>query len=186
MMNDNQWDNGTLGRDEEFVQASADSAQLDENIDDAIGMNSVMIRLDNEVLARLKEIASQEGLHVKALIRTALSDYVKNKQVSPTQDGRLNSLRFLQDAVTQIEQWCHTANEAKTSGDDAWHVVFKAIFSGQFVSDTRKHLENLGLEVDYYDPDTSYKDDIMAYLDFLRGQVYRATQIFQVKRKVGF
>lgn len=45
----------------------------------------------------------------------------------------------------------------------SWEEVFDKVFS----EDISVHIRGLGLSPDYYDPDTSYKEDVLAYYNAL-------------------
>lgn len=62
------WENGDLGCDEEFARVTNDS----EEIDKALGLQMISIRLDISLIDDLKAIADLQGIGYQPLIRTVL------------------------------------------------------------------------------------------------------------------
>lgn len=73
------WENGTLGRDEEFVRVSDVDG---DSIDQAVGLQMISIRLQKSLIEDLKMIAELNGIGYQPLIKQVLkrfSDAEKKK-----------------------------------------------------------------------------------------------------------
>lgn len=68
------WDDGELGRDEEFIKIAEDIKQ--EAIDDSLELQMISIRLQKALIEDLKMIAKIHGLGYQPLIRQILSRFV--------------------------------------------------------------------------------------------------------------
>ena len=73
------WDNRKLGAQEEFVRKV--SPEREAKIDEALGLHSISIRLQREIIEQLKVLAREEGLGYQPLIRQILTRYVREKKV---------------------------------------------------------------------------------------------------------
>ncbi len=69
-INEAAWDNGEFGHSAEHAVAA--SANLDAEIDDALGLQMISIRLPKKLIDDLKLIAKKEGLGYQPLIRKVL------------------------------------------------------------------------------------------------------------------
>ena len=68
-----QWENGTLGRDEKFVQKSSRTRQ---DLDEKLALQAISIRLQKELIQDLKDIAQINGLGYQTLIKQILNRFV--------------------------------------------------------------------------------------------------------------
>ncbi len=78
MPDEEKWENGELGASEEFVRKV--SKKREQQIDEALNLSVVTIRLDVDLIEELKVIARDEGVTYQALIRQILTRYIINKQ----------------------------------------------------------------------------------------------------------
>jgi predicted DNA binding CopG/RHH family protein len=68
-----EWENGTFGQSDEHVKRS----ELTLNqVDDALGMQSISIRMPRELLEDIKQIASLNGIGYQPLIKQVLNRFV--------------------------------------------------------------------------------------------------------------
>lgn len=67
-----------------------------------------------------------------------------------------NKLYFLKCAITEVYE---VANS-----EMLWKRKFELIFSDSISEQVRKWLNELELSFDWYDPDTSYEEDVKAYV----------------------
>jgi len=68
------WDSGALGRDEEFVGR----VELNElELDEAIGLKSISIRMPVSLIDDLKDIAQIHGLGYQPLMKQVLTRFVE-------------------------------------------------------------------------------------------------------------
>lgn len=76
-MPEEPWESGALGRSEEHVIRAP--AELKEQIDEAIGMQMISIRLQRELIAELKAIADYRGIGYQPLIRDVLRRFTRSE-----------------------------------------------------------------------------------------------------------
>lgn len=69
------WENGALGRDTEHAVRSP--AELTQQIDDALGMQMISIRLPKELIEEYKIIAQVRQLGYQPLMRDALKRFAE-------------------------------------------------------------------------------------------------------------
>ncbi len=81
------WENGDLGRDEKFV--SVVSAERAHEIDDALGLQMISIRLEKDLINSFKLLGARHDMGYQPLMREALKRFV---------DGELKmvALEFLE------------------------------------------------------------------------------------------
>ncbi len=72
------WESGVLGRDEKFVK-KATAAQT-EALQNALGLQMISIRLQNQLIDDLKFIATAHGIGYQPLIRDVLSRFVGSEK----------------------------------------------------------------------------------------------------------
>lgn len=72
-----QWENGTLGRDEKFVQKSGRTKQ---SFDEKLGLKLISIRLPEELIQDLKDIAQINGIGYQPLIKQILNRFVEGEK----------------------------------------------------------------------------------------------------------
>lgn len=68
------WDDRSLGADEEH--AAAADGSYEANLDDALGLQSIAIRLPKEMIRQYKLIAHFHGVGYQPLMRDVLSRFV--------------------------------------------------------------------------------------------------------------
>lgn len=68
-----QWENGALGRDENFVQKSDRTRQ---DLDEKLALQAISIRLQKELIQDLKDIAQINGLGYQTLVKQILNRFV--------------------------------------------------------------------------------------------------------------
>lgn len=73
-----QWENGTLGREEKFVKKS-DAKSLSV-IDEMLALQAISIRLPKSLLQDLKNIAELHGLGYQPLIKQILTRFVDGEK----------------------------------------------------------------------------------------------------------
>ena len=74
---DEMWDNGALGRSEEQVAIAELEINIEDLFDKAAAMTMISIRLQDDLISDLKEIAASHGLGYQPMIRQLLSRFVK-------------------------------------------------------------------------------------------------------------
>lgn len=70
---DEAWEDGTLGRDEAY--AARASAETVQQVDDALGLQMISIRLSKELIQDFKMIAQVHGIGYQPLMRDALTRF---------------------------------------------------------------------------------------------------------------
>lgn len=85
---DGPWETGALGRDPAYVKvAGTRSADLD----DALGLQMISIRLEKGLLRDLKEIAAAHGIGYQPMIRDLLNRFAK-AEIKSILEARLSDL----------------------------------------------------------------------------------------------
>lgn len=69
------WESGPLGHDESHVATLPASPELDAEIDEAVGLQAISIRLEKSLIEDFKLIASMHGLGYQPLMRQALKRF---------------------------------------------------------------------------------------------------------------
>jgi hypothetical protein len=94
------WDDGKLGADEQFVVKSTHTS--DDDINDALSLQPISIRLQKGLIENLKTIAELNGLGYQPLIRQALTRFVEceMKQIA---NEALSRQRKQQEAAMRVE-----------------------------------------------------------------------------------
>lgn len=69
--NTEKWENGELGRDEAYVQRAPKSSQMD----DALALQMISIRLPKDLIESFKLIGAVHGMGYQPLMRTALQRF---------------------------------------------------------------------------------------------------------------
>ena len=68
------WESGKLGRDKKYAVAA--SKELGDQIDDALGLQMISIRLDKELIDTFKLLSSKYQMGYQPLMREALKRFV--------------------------------------------------------------------------------------------------------------
>ncbi len=71
------WDTGELGRDEKYVERAP--AELREEVDAALELQMISIRLIKENIKELKFIAEYRGIGYQPLIRDVLARFARSE-----------------------------------------------------------------------------------------------------------
>ena len=74
---DEAWDSGLLGNDENYVRRA--SKKVEAEIDDALGMQLISIRLPKELIKELKIVAQFHDVGYQPLIRDALTRFANSE-----------------------------------------------------------------------------------------------------------
>ncbi len=67
------WETGALGCDPEFVKVV--SVEINQQVDEALGLQMISIRLQKELIDELKLVASFHGVGYQPLMRDALKRF---------------------------------------------------------------------------------------------------------------
>lgn len=70
---------------------------------------------------------------------------------------------MLDDLITKFLYIADQADRV-VAADIPWKTKFSFVFSDAIAGAVR----DIGIQVDWYDPDTSYEEDVMAYVNALR------------------
>ncbi|MGZ8219236.1 hypothetical protein [Methylomagnum sp.] len=73
--NDNRWDAGELGQDENAVRAVNLTPEQQQAIDDALDLRIISIRLPNSLVEDFKFLGDFHGIHYQTLIRQTLARF---------------------------------------------------------------------------------------------------------------
>lgn len=83
------WESGQLGQSEEHVRVASDHEM--QEVDDALELQMISIRLQKGLLAALKEIAAHHGIGYQPMIRDLLNRFARSEIRTILQD-RLEDL----------------------------------------------------------------------------------------------
>lgn len=72
------WEDGRLGNDEQFVQRV--STEVQNSIDDSMGLQAISIRLPKDLIEQFKLIAKIHGMGYQPLMREALKRFASSEQ----------------------------------------------------------------------------------------------------------
>ncbi|MDZ7750723.1 MAG: hypothetical protein U5S82_03485 [Gammaproteobacteria bacterium] len=75
LVQDDPWESGELGRDEEHVAVATDS--IEEQINDSLGLQPVSIRLQKTLIDEFKMIAKYHGIGYQPLMRQVLTRFAE-------------------------------------------------------------------------------------------------------------
>ena len=70
-----KWENGELGASEEHIAKAPESSS--KNVDDALGLQLISIRLQKALIEELKALSKEEGIGYQPLMRQILTNGVK-------------------------------------------------------------------------------------------------------------
>ncbi len=82
------------------------------------------------------------------------------------------------ETISEILQIIEKANQVYNSEAD-WLLKYDLIFSDSISC----NIFNLGLRFDYYDPDSSYEEDVRAYITALNHEKDRLEKVEHIFRK---
>jgi hypothetical protein len=72
------WENRELGNDEKYVRVS--SKDIEDKIDEGLGLQMVSMRLPKEAVLALKALAREQGLGYQPFVRQILMNYIKKHE----------------------------------------------------------------------------------------------------------
>lgn len=72
---DTAWDSGELGRDAEFAEVAKLDANQQAQIDEAVGLQMISIRLPVELIEAFKFIGNTQGIRYQTLMRQVLARF---------------------------------------------------------------------------------------------------------------
>lgn len=75
---DTEWDDGGLGRDEKYVKRA--TADEENSLEDALGLQMISIRLQKQLIEDLKFIATAHGVGYQPLMRDILNRFVEHEK----------------------------------------------------------------------------------------------------------
>lgn len=76
MSNAELWEDGALGRSDEHVAVATGSKQ---EVDDALGLQLISIRLQKQLVGDLKKIADHHGIGYQPMIRDLLNRFARSE-----------------------------------------------------------------------------------------------------------
>lgn len=100
-----KWETGEYGASEQH--AIAMPAEFDKEVDDAVGLQMISIRLPKQLLDDMKLIAKKEGVGYQPLIRRVLLRFAAAEFRAMAQDARsLTSAALDDDPLDTSERKC--------------------------------------------------------------------------------
>lgn len=86
------WDNNILGNDARFAEVATDVNQA--NIDEALGLKMISIRLENDLIDAFKNIASlRGGIGYQTLMRQVLKRFADCEMKQLLRDAAANAVK---------------------------------------------------------------------------------------------
>jgi hypothetical protein len=83
------WESGELGRSEEHVRVATPEEMA--QVDSALGLQMISIRLQKSLITALKEIAEHHGIGYQPMIRDLLTRFARS-EIRTILEGRLSGL----------------------------------------------------------------------------------------------
>ena len=93
------WENGEYGLDEAFIKVT-DAAEAAE-VDGALDLKMISIRLQNDLINKLKLIAKYHGIGYQSLIRNHLHKFVRNELLQISKE--LQETATIHDVISPID-----------------------------------------------------------------------------------
>ena len=100
MSNADKWEDGTLGQSAEHAEVATGSKQ---EVDDAIGLQLISIRLQKRLVGDLKKIAEFHGIGYQPMIRDLLNRFARSE-----------ILKIIQTRMTEIQASEQAVSEGST------------------------------------------------------------------------
>jgi hypothetical protein len=100
---------------------------------------------------------------------------------------KLEKLFNIMDGYIQAAWQVEHDNPANESDEDrlssqayaAWDNTFSLVFSKDISHKIRDCFDALNVDLDYYDPDTTYKEDVLSYYNAVKDEVENLTKLFR-------
>lgn len=99
------WESGALGRD--AAHAKRAPKELEQAVDDALGMQAISIRLDKELINDFKRIAKHHDMGYQPLMREALKRFAESewKRIAILLEDKVEAME------KEIQEVAHAAEE---------------------------------------------------------------------------
>ena len=105
---DDAWENGEFGLEEAFIKVT-DAVEAAE-VDDALDLKMISIRLQNDLIKKLKLIGKYHGIGYQPLIRDLLQRFARNELIqiameleNSEQIENLAKTAVIRDVISPIE-----------------------------------------------------------------------------------
>lgn len=99
---DDVWDEGKLGAEEAYVTRSSHSSESD--INDALALQPISIRLQKSLIDNLKTIAELNGIGYQPLMRQALTRFVECEMRRIAREALADQRRSIEEANQILER----------------------------------------------------------------------------------
>lgn len=111
---DEAWEDGLLGRDEEFVKRANDG--LESKIDEAAELQPISIRLQKSLIDDFKLIAELNGIGYQTLMRQILKRFADCEKKRILRDVVSEAAKAAGKELEQTEETnCHTGRTKKAA-----------------------------------------------------------------------
>lgn len=74
-----------------------------------------------------------------------------------------------------------TDEEMSTDAYALWETTYSLVFNKNMSGKIKDCFNELNVDLDYYDPDTTYKEDVLAYYNAVKEQIETLTELIQPK-----
>jgi len=98
-----QWENGELGRSEDHVVVASEAESLE--LDSALAMKLISIRLPLPLIEALKAIAAHHGIAYQPMVRDLLTRFARSeiKQIVSDLDHEMKASQTVEEATSPVE-----------------------------------------------------------------------------------
>ena len=95
---DEAWDSGQLGQDSEHAKVAETDEQFEREIDNALELQLISIRLQKSLIEDFKQIASMNGIGYQPLMRQILKRFVDAEKKKILREAATDRARAIAEA----------------------------------------------------------------------------------------
>ncbi|MEX1221915.1 MAG: hypothetical protein WEA82_07385 [Idiomarina sp.] len=110
--NDEKWDSGELGQSEAHVERSEFDQAIEDALNQSLRLRPISIRLEEELIDDLKDIAQHHGLGYQPLIRQLLKRFVHSEKKVMRERARAMEIKGSEDDRVEHEEVMGIAKQA--------------------------------------------------------------------------
>lgn len=107
-----RWENGELGRSDEHVVVASEALHIE--LDEALAMKLVSIRLPVTLIETLKMIAAHHGIAYQPMIRDLLTRFARSElqQIAHDLDSRMKAAQSSDESTPPVEAFIERERRA--------------------------------------------------------------------------
>jgi len=157
--------------------------------------NEWTVECESPLEVRNKDGSFATQYAAKVLVNELYNTYKDENSIASVDDDNVQAKAFerLEKLFNQMDQYIQSAwqtehdNPANADDEDrlssiaydVWNKTYDLVFSANISKKIRPCFDELNVSFDYYDPDTTYKEDVCAYYDAVKNQVESLSKIFK-------